>query len=50
MKDHTVTVTFDDDEVSVDDLVGALNEAGYVVPRYEKTADPTSGHDENARR
>ena len=36
MNAHTVTVRFDDDEVSLDDIVGALNGAGYTVPEYRK--------------
>ncbi len=34
MKQHTVTVEFDDEQLSIDDVIGALNEAGYTVPRY----------------
>jgi copper chaperone CopZ len=37
MNAHTVTVAFDDEEISVDDVVGALTKAGYAVPEYEKT-------------
>ena len=37
MEDHTVTVAFDDEKLSVDDVIRALNEAGYTVPRYSKT-------------
>jgi len=37
MRAHTVTVTFDDEEVSMQDVVGALNEAGYTVPSYQRT-------------
>ena len=31
MKAHTVTVSFDDEQVSMDSIVGALHDAGYVV-------------------
>lgn len=37
MNTHTVTVAFDDEEMSVDDVVSALTKAGYAVPEYEKT-------------
>ena len=36
MNAHTVTVDFDDEETSVDDVVSALTKAGYAVPEYEK--------------
>jgi copper chaperone CopZ len=36
MDAHTVTVQFDDDELSVDDVIGALGEAGYTVPSHAK--------------
>lgn len=36
MATHTVTVDFDDEEVSVTDVVTALVGAGYAVPSYEK--------------
>jgi len=39
MNAHTVTVRFDDDEVSLDDIVGALNKAGYTVPDYRKAGN-----------
>ena len=32
--DHTVTVGFDDEKASIDDIVKALNESGHSVPRY----------------
>lgn len=35
MDEHTVTVTFDDEQLSIDDVVGALTRAGYAVPNYE---------------
>lgn len=35
MDAHTVTVEFDDEELSIGDVVLALNEAGYTVPSYE---------------
>ena len=36
MTEHTVTVAFDDEELSVDQIVSALNQAGYSVPSYAK--------------
>ncbi len=36
MREHTVTVAFDDEEVTVDEVVRALNDAGYTVPGYSK--------------
>lgn len=36
MRAHTVTVTFDDEEVSMQDVLGALNDAGYTVPDYQQ--------------
>ena len=36
MRAHTVTVTFDDEEVSMQDVLGALNDAGYTVPDYRQ--------------
>ena len=36
MNEHTVTVAFDDDDLSVDRIVQALNDAGYTVPGYSK--------------
>jgi copper chaperone CopZ len=36
MDAHTVTVAFDDEELSVDSIVQALNEAGYSVPGYDR--------------
>ena len=35
MNEHTVSVTFDDEKLSIDDVVGALTRAGYAVPNYE---------------
>lgn len=37
MEAHTLTVNFDDEKASVDDMVSALNKAGYTVPSYKKT-------------
>ncbi len=34
MNAHTVTVAFDDDEMSIDDVIAALNGAGYTVPSH----------------
>ena len=36
MNTHTVTVEFDDDEASIDDVIQALSEAGYSVPKYTR--------------
>ena len=36
MKAHTVTVEFDDEQATIDDVVQALSEAGYSVPKYSK--------------
>jgi copper chaperone CopZ len=37
MDRHTVTVGFDDTVVSLDQIVAALNDAGYVVKESTKT-------------
>lgn len=40
MTAHTVTVSFDDEAVSLDDIVAALNQAGYTVAdSHQKGAD-----------
>lgn len=36
MRDHTLTVAFDDEKASLDDIVKALNDAGYTVPESKK--------------
>ena len=36
MNKHTLTVAFDDEELSLDAIVQALNQVGYTVPSYEK--------------
>ena len=36
MNDHTLTVEFDDEKLSVGDIVRVLNEAGYTVPRHSQ--------------
>ncbi|MCZ6568769.1 MAG: heavy-metal-associated domain-containing protein [Deltaproteobacteria bacterium] len=36
MNAHTITVAFDDEELSVDAIVQTLNQAGYTVPGYTK--------------
>ena len=36
MNAHTVTVTFDDEKTGLDAVVGALNDAGYVVKGRER--------------
>ena len=41
MRAHTVTVTFDDEEVSMQDILGALNDAGYTVPDYRQVDTET---------
>ena len=41
MTAHTVTVRFDDDAVSLGDIVGALNGAGYTVSESRK--EPSDG-------
>ena len=37
MDKHTLTVTFDDDDTSVDNVVEALGQAGYTVPSREQS-------------
>jgi copper chaperone CopZ len=36
MDAHTVTVGFDDDDLSVDTIIAALMDAGYTVPKHAK--------------
>ncbi len=36
MNAHTMTVAFDDQKTSLDEIIVALNKAGYTVPSYEK--------------
>ncbi len=36
MNKHTLKVAFDDEQLSVDAIVGALNQAGYTVPAYAR--------------
>ncbi len=36
MQAHTLTVEFDDEQVSLEAIVQALNEAGYTVPKQSK--------------
>ena len=36
MDAHTLTVTFDDEELSLDDVVAALNRVGYTVPGHRR--------------
>jgi copper chaperone CopZ len=36
MNEHTVTVAFDDEALSIDDVVAALTKAGYAVPEYDR--------------
>ena len=35
MNANTVTVVFDDEQVTPDDIIRALAEAGYAVPSYD---------------
>ena len=35
MSEHTLTVEFDDDDLSIEEIIRTLNEAGYTVPDYE---------------
>ena len=37
MRKHTLTVQFDDDKTSLDEIVQALAKAGYTVPSYQKS-------------
>ncbi|MAI24537.1 MAG: hypothetical protein CMN75_00765 [Spirochaeta sp.] len=37
MNKHTLTVQFDDEKASVDQVVTALGKAGYTVPSYQKS-------------
>ena len=36
MDEHTVTVEFDDEQLSIDDIIRALSDAGYTVPEYSR--------------
>ena len=36
MSEHTVTVRFDDEKTSLDEIIAALNDAGYMVPKHEQ--------------
>jgi copper chaperone CopZ len=36
MNAHTLTVDFDDDQTSVGNIINALGEAGYTVPKHEQ--------------
>lgn len=36
MRAHTVTVTIEEEETSLQEVLGALNDAGYTVPSYEQ--------------
>ncbi len=36
MNDHTITVGFDNENVNLDSIVSALNDAGYVVKERTK--------------
>ena len=37
MKEHTLTVTFDDEATSVDRVIETLGQAGYTVPSHEQS-------------
>ena len=37
MDAHTVTVQFDDDELSLDEIIQALGDAGFSVPSHAKS-------------
>ncbi len=39
MDDHTVTVEFDDEKLSIDSIIQALAEAGYTVPSHSKVSE-----------
>ncbi len=36
MKEHTLTVSFDTDQTSLDSVINALNGAGYHIPDYRQ--------------
>jgi len=36
MEEHTLSVSFDTDQVSLDRVIDALNGAGYHVPEYRQ--------------
>ena len=36
MNEHTITVGFDDEKTDLDNIVSALNDAGYVVKERTK--------------
>jgi copper chaperone CopZ len=36
MKEHTLSVSFDTDQVSLESIIDALNGAGYHVPEYRQ--------------
>ncbi len=36
MNAHTLTVAFDDEKLSLDAIVQALNQVGYTVPNYSE--------------
>jgi len=36
MNQHTVTVSFDDEDISIDEVVAALGKAGYAVPKRQQ--------------
>ena len=39
MNKNTVSVIFDDQKLSITQIVSALTQAGYAVPHYEKEKD-----------
>ncbi len=36
MNAHTLTVRFDDEATSLEDIIGALNGVGYTVPEHRR--------------
>ena len=39
MNAHTITVAFDDANLKLDRIIGALGEAGYTVPKFQQLAN-----------
>ena len=38
MNQHTLTVTFENEELTVEDIIKALGGAGYTVPSHSQSA------------
>jgi len=36
MEEHTLTVSFDTDQASLESVISALNGAGYHIPEYRQ--------------